>query len=307
MPSANRVKPLLEIPEFLAVGHVTHDYVEAGKIRLGGAALYSSLTAHRMGKRTAVLTSHGEDFAGREALEGIGTKVVPAPKTSSFRNVYDTGSRVQFVYEEAASLDAGDLPPNWTRARVAYLCPVLHEFRMELGEAFTDSLIGVAPQGWMRTWDEAGKVRGHRWAGFECLLDRSQVVIVSEEDIANERGVVEVFRKHAPIVIVTRGGQGAMVFAGKRTLTLGAYAAVETDPTGAGDCFGAAFLVRYGETESIEEAARFASCVGAFVVEKEGIAGIPVRDGVENRMRKESVSCEWNDGPWAEGFPHSRE
>ena len=284
---------MTETPEFLAVGHVTHDHVEAGKIRLGGAALYSSLTAHRLGKRAAVLTSYGEDFEGHEAIESIAEKVVPAPRTSSFRNVYDAGGRIQYVYSEAASLQSDDLPANWTRARVAYLCPVLHEFQMDMGEAFTDSLIGVAPQGWMRTWDAAGRVRGHRWEGFECLLDRSQMVIVSEEDIANERGVVDVFRNHAPIVIVTRAGQGAVVIAGKRTLTLGAYAAAERDPTGAGDCFGAAFLVRYEETGSIEEAARLASCVGAFVVEKEGIAGIPRRDDVESRMRKENVSFDW--------------
>lgn len=282
-----------EIPEFLAVGHVTHDHVEAGKVRLGGSALYSSLTAHRLGKRAAILTSHGEDYMGRDAIEGIVAKVVRAPRTSSFRNVYDPGGRVQFVYEQAAFLDPGDLPANWTRARIVYLCPVLHELQVDMGEAFTGSLIGVAPQGWMRTWDEAGRIRGHRWEGFECLLDRSQMVIVSEEDIANERGVVEVFRKHARIVIVTRAGQGATVFAGKRTLTLGAYVAVERDPTGAGDCFGSAFLVRYEETESIEEAARFASCVGACVVEKDGVVGIPLRGDVESRMRKKSVSCEW--------------
>jgi sugar/nucleoside kinase (ribokinase family) len=286
---------LSETPEFLAVGHVTHDHVESGEVRLGGAALYSSLTAHRLGKRAAVLTSHGEDFAGREAIEGIAAKVVRAPRTSSFRNVYDAGGRVQFVYEEAASLDAGDLPANWARARVAYLCPVLHEFRMEMGEAFTDSLVGVAPQGWMRTWDETGRVRGHRWEGFERLLDRSQMVIVSEEDIANERGVVEAFRRHAPIVIVTRSGQGATVFAGKRALTLGAYAAVERDPTGAGDCFGSAFLVRYEETGRIEEAARFASCVGGCVVEKDGIDGIPERKAVDDRMREEFVPCTWDE------------
>jgi sugar/nucleoside kinase (ribokinase family) len=285
---------LSEIPEFLAVGHVTHDHVETGKMQLGGAALYSSMTARRLGKQAAILTSFGEDFMGEEALEGIAARVVRAPRTSSFRNSYDAGGRVQFVYEEAAPLNSADLPAGWTRARVAYLCPVLHEFQEELGEAFTDTLIGVAPQGWMRSWDEAGRVRGHRWEGFECLLDRSQMVIVSEEDIADERGVVEVFRKHAPIVILTRAGQGAMVFAGKRILSLGAYAAVERDPTGAGDCFGAAFLVRYEETGSIEEAARFASCVGAFVVEKEGIVGIPSREAVENRIRKESFSFDWN-------------
>jgi 1D-myo-inositol 3-kinase len=291
------VKPLSEVPEFLAVGHVTHDHVESGRIRLGGAALYSSLTAHRLGKRAAVLTSLGEDFVGREAIEGIAVKVVQAPRTSTFRNVYDAGGRVQFVYEEAAFLAPGDLPVNWTRARVAYLCPVLHEFQEDMGEAFTGSVIGVAPQGWMRTWDETGRVRGHRWEGFECLLDRSQMVIVSEEDIAKQRGVVEVFRKHAPIVIVTRAGQGATIFAGKRALTLGAYAAVERDPTGAGDCFGSAFLIRYEETGSIEEAARFASCVGALVVQEEGIAGIPEREAVESRMRRERLSCEWIPGP----------
>ena len=285
-----------EIPEFLAVGHVTHDHVEAGKIQLGGAALYSSLTARRLGKHASILTSFGEDYMGREAIEGIAAKVVPAPRTSTFRNFYEAGGRVQYVYGEAASLNPGDLPSNWTRARVVYLCPVLHEFQVELGEAFTSSLIGVAPQGWMRRWDETGRVRGHRWAGFESLLDRSQMVIVSEEDIGGEQGLVEAFRKHAPIVILTRAGQGGVVFAGKRTLTLGTHAVVERDPTGAGDCFGTAFLVRYEETGSIEEAARFASCVGAFVVEKEGIAGIPALESVEDRMRKESISCEWNKG-----------
>ena len=68
------------------------------------------------------------------------------------------------------------------------------------------------------------------------------------------------------------------------------------DPTGAGDCFGAAFLVRYAETGDIEEAGRFASCVGSFVVEKEGIEGIPVRETVEERMRKEEIFCEWATG-----------
>ena len=69
-----------EIPEFLAVGHVTHDHVEAGRIRLGGAALYSSLTAHRLGKRAAVLTSYGKDFVGREAIEGIAATGAQAPR-----------------------------------------------------------------------------------------------------------------------------------------------------------------------------------------------------------------------------------
>ena len=287
------MKPTSEVPEFLAVGHVTHDHVESGKIHLGGAALYSSLTAHRLGKRVALLTSYGEDFEGREAIEPIPAEVVPARRTSSFRNRYEAGGRVQSVFEEAAPLRSDHLPLDWTGTRLVYLCPVLHEFDVDMGGVFADSMIGVAPQGWMRKWDDSGRIEGRRWQGFESLLCRSQMVIVSEEDIANERGLVEVFRRYAPIVILTRAGEGAVVFAGRRSLTLGAYTAMERDPTGAGDCFGAAFLVRYEETGSIEEAARFASCVGAFLVEKEGIGGIPTRETVEDRMGKERFACYW--------------
>ena len=142
-------------------------------------------------------------------------------------------------------------------------------------------------------YNESGRIRSRRWQGFEALLHRSRMVIVSEEDVAEEQGLVAAFRKHAPIVIVTRADQGAMIFEGERTLTLGAYLAEEMDPTGAGDCFGAAFLVRYAETGDIEEAARFASCAGACAVEKGGIAGIPTRDAVEERMRDADVSCRW--------------
>ena len=284
------------IPEFLSVGHVTHDHVEGGRIRPGGAALYSSLTACRLGKRAAVLTSHGKDFVGREAFRGIATRVVRAIRTSTFRNIYDEGGRVQHVLGAAESLRPGDLPADWRMAPLVYLCPVLHEVSMDVGESFPNSRIGVAPQGWMRAWDEEGRIRGRRWEGFEGLLGRSQMVIVSEEDIAGQRGAVEAFRRHAPIVIVTRAERGAVIFAGNRILTLGAYPAEQRDPTGAGDGFGAAFLVRYAETRDIEEAGRFASCAGAFVVEREGIAGIPEREAVEARMRRQSVSCRWKTG-----------
>jgi len=290
------MKPFSEIPDFLAVGHVTHDHGGAGGIRPGGSALYASLTARRLGKRAALLTSCGNDFVGREAIQGIDMKVVRGRRTSSFRNVYGAGGRVQYVYSEAAPLRPSGLPPKWTKARIVYLCPVLHEVPVEIAGSFPESLIGVAPQGWLRAWDEAGRIRARRWEGFATLLGRSQIVIVSEEDVAGAPMLIEAFRKHASILILTRAREGARVFAGKRMLTLGAYPARERDPTGAGDCFGAAFLVRYAETGDIEEAGRFASCVGAFVVEKEGIRGIPAREAVEERMRKGGVFCQWATG-----------
>ena len=54
----------------------------------------------------------------------------------------------------------------------------------------------------------------------------------------------------------------------------------EVDPTGAGDVFAAAYLIRYHETGDPYEAAQFANLVASFSVEAPGTEGIPTRDEV---------------------------
>ncbi|MEW6442134.1 MAG: PfkB family carbohydrate kinase [bacterium] len=276
-------------PEFLSIGHVTHD-LSGREVRLGGAALYASITARRLGKEAALLTSFGPDFGGRAILEGIRTKVVGAPCTSTFRNVYRGGERFQSVHAVASTLDLRGLPSGWKKADLVYLCPVLHEIPMAAGERFPASRIGVAPQGWLRAWDGTGRIRFRRWERFERLLERATLVIVSEKDVEGDPALVDAFRSLAPICIVTRAEKGAFIHAAGQTLHVGAYPAAERDPTGAGDCFGAAFLIRYATTGNIEEAGRFAACVGAFVVEGEGVAGIPDHEAVIARMRSHPVA-----------------
>jgi sugar/nucleoside kinase (ribokinase family) len=290
-------------PEFVAVGHVTHDLVD-GRVRPGGAALYSVLTAARLGKRAALFTSCGEDFTGSEAVRGISTRVIRAGRTSTFRNLYAEGGRVQAVYGMAGSLEVRDFPEGWKRSEIVYLCPVLHEVSMEMGGVAPDALLGVAPQGWMRTWDSEGRIRARRWKGYGNLPRAPRLLIASEKDIEGNEDLVDLFRTLTPIVVITRAERGAVMFLPGKTVEVGAYPAEEADPTGAGDCFGAAFLIRYRETGDVLEAARFASCVGSFVVEGEGIERIPVREDVFRRMEKYSLACReagrGNRGVWKE-------
>jgi len=285
-----KLNDISEVPQFLAIGHVTHDLVN-GKIRVGGAALYSTITAHRLGKRAALLTSFGEDYVGADALEGISKKVIPSRQTSTFRNLYRNGERAQIVYSAADFLDAQKLPPLWKNAGIVYLCPVLHEIPQEANGFSSQSLLSLAPQGLMRSWNGEGRIMRHRWEGFETLLRNTQAVIFSEKDIEGNEDQINLFKKVSPLVIVTRARQGVSIYLPDRTLTLGTYPAEEVDPTGAGDCFGAAFLIRYTETLDIRDAAMFASCVGSFVVEREGINGIPGREAVYARMETFSLSC----------------
>jgi len=284
------LEPGNQPPEFVAVGHVTHDLVN-GKIRLGGAALYSSITASRLGKRAALFTSYGQDFAGAKVLNGVPSRVVPADRTSTFRNLYTEAGRVQLVFGQADPLAVGAFPPEWKTSEIVYLCPVLHEVSMQMAGAVPDALLGAAPQGWMRTWDEEGRIRARRWEGFHPLLRSVRFLIASEKDIEGNEDLVDEFRSLTPIVVITRAEQGAVIYLPDRTIEMGAYSAREVDPTGAGDCFGAAFLIRLRETGDVLESARFASCVGSFVVEGEGIHGIPAREDVLRRMKQQHISC----------------
>jgi 1D-myo-inositol 3-kinase len=88
-------------------------------------------------------------------------------------------------------------------------------------------------------------------------------------------------------VVLTRGARGCTVFQqGREPFDSPAFHAHEFDPTGAGDVFTAAFLIRLHETGDVVESARFANCVASFAVEAEGVTGIPTRAMVEERMLK---------------------
>jgi len=270
--------------EFVAVGHVTHDRVD-GRIRLGGAALYSCVTATRLGKHAGIVTSFGQDYRGKEILDGIPMHVARGSKTSTFENLYLNRERVQHIYGIAEELRPEMVPSAWRNATIVYICPVLHEVPMEMPSLFQGSIVGLAPQGLFRAWDGHGRIYPSRWEGFEDVLPHVNMVIVSENDIAGNEDIVDLFRDAVNIVVVTRAEKGAVVYTQGRIFDLGVYPANECEPTGAGDCFGASFLIRYQETGDIEEAARFASCVGSFVVEKDGIEGIPQREEVVTRMK----------------------
>jgi sugar/nucleoside kinase (ribokinase family) len=72
------------------------------------------------------------------------------------------------------------------------------------------------------------------------------------------------------IVALKQGAEGSTVFAGSEVVRVPAFAVEEVDPTGAGDCYGGAFLVGLSQGWPLEKTARFANAVGALAVTKQG-------------------------------------
>jgi fructokinase len=72
------------------------------------------------------------------------------------------------------------------------------------------------------------------------------------------------------IIVVTQGAQGAKVYHRGRWEHVPAFPVEEVDPTGAGDCFDAGFLVRWLAGDSLVDALRFANACGALAVTRRG-------------------------------------
>lgn len=272
-------------PDFVVVGHLTRDE-RPGGYSLGGTATFASITARNLGYRAGILTRAAEQLPQENLLDGIQVARLESLCTTTFRNIYHEGRRRQFVHDVAKPIPAEALPPGWRDAKIGLLGPVIGEVPVEMTGAFNfKTLIGVIPQGWLRSWDEEGRVRPRDWTQAPDILSHTRVLVLSEEDLGDLAERLAQYVALTEIVVLTRGARGCTVFQrGHEPFDSPAFRANEFDPTGAGDVFTAGFLIRLHETGDVVQSARFANCVASFAVEAEGVTGIPTRDAVEERL-----------------------
>jgi sugar/nucleoside kinase (ribokinase family) len=84
-----------------------------------------------------------------------------------------------------------------------------------------------------------------------------------------------------PIVALKRGARGSTVYTATGQIDAPPLSVAEVDPTGAGDCYGAAFVVGLLEGWDLAATARFANVVGALAVTVQGpMEGAPWRKDV---------------------------
>ncbi|MEM4724392.1 MAG: PfkB family carbohydrate kinase [Candidatus Hadarchaeum sp.] len=272
-------------PDFLAIGHVTKDLLPGGEYTIGGTATYAALTAQRLGLSVAVLTSAPPELDLSSALPHIALHVIPSEVATTFENIYEGQKRRQFVHGIASPLKAAHLPLIWRQSAIVLLCPLVNELGLDWMGTFPGAIVGVTPQGWMRQWDERGLVTTRVWTEAQQILPNVEVLVYSEEDVACDEVVIRHYAKMAKIAVVTRGWRGATVFYNGIACDFPAFRAKEVDPTGAGDVFAAAFLVRLRETGDPYQAAPFANCAASFSIEGLGTTTIPTRQQVEERLR----------------------
>lgn len=288
-------------PQFLAIGHVTIDvnrHIEEsrqagrdaesdGKGRprreYGGAAAYAAATAKRLGLSPAVVTSAARDYPFADVTPGVEVRSQPARATTTFENLYQARRRAQVLLSRAAGIDRSSAPSTWLSAGITLLCPLARELPLDALRWGFQGIIGLSPQGWLRDWDGAGRITV-RSSPPPGLLGRADVVVASSDELdgsnAREWGAL------APVVVITQRERGCEVYLRSRRFCVPAPEVTEVDPTGSGDVWAAAYLVRYSETRDPLSAARFASCAASLSVTGQGLSAIPARSEVERVLLK---------------------
>ncbi len=253
--------------------------------RIGGTAAFAATQAQRLGIDTAVVTRIGPDTDLAAGLPAVAIAGRPAEVTTEFENSYDGPHRRQRVPRRAPEIEAEDVPEDWRTAPIALLGPVCGEVSGDLAALFPEALTGVSAQGWLRRLNGQRIVQRQPWDGAP-FWNRCSVLFVSDEDLGADVTQLSDWTRDVRIVVETKERRGARVHEDGRWREIAAFPIEEVDPTGAGDVFAAAFLIRHHETNDSAAAARFAVAAAACAVEGRGIASVAGREQIEERMSR---------------------
>lgn len=287
------------MPRLLAVGHVTWDILQ-GQEALGGSVSYSSLAARKLGWDAAILTSAGPDFDPARYLPGVKVFLGRAAGTTRFQNLYDAdGTRRQILTSRSEDIDLAALGDEWRDPDVLLLGPVAGEIRGPApARAFEAEVVGALAQGWLRGFDGNGLVSPAEWKDPRRDLEGVHALILSEQDLPAAAQAAQTLAAHVPMVALTRGWLGLFLYTRDGVQDIPTLPRREVDPTGAGDVFAAAFLMRYHETRDAGEAAAFGACAASCVVEGIGTSSLGDRAEVQRRMALREKLIE--EGEWDE-------
>ncbi len=183
-------------PDYLIIGHITRDLLE-DRSRLGGAAVYSSLLAQRLGLKVALFTSCDKELS-LDSLSGIEIYNQGSNNTTTFNNQYSSEGRQQLLLNRAPDLDLNQLPPAWRKARIVHLAPVARELNIASGNYFPASAVYYSLQGWLRDWDQDGLIKPVSFPELETGPTPPAGAFLSLEDIGTDRGQMDKLRDIFP-------------------------------------------------------------------------------------------------------------
>jgi sugar/nucleoside kinase (ribokinase family) len=264
--------------DFLTVGHLTEDRTPDGLV-LGGTVTYAGLTAHAFGKKVGILTSASAE-TDLHALTKLQVHNVASEVTSTFQNVYEPDGRRQILFSRAADLERAALPAEWAAAKILHCGPVADEVDQAFCQVRSNQMLCLTPQGWLRSWDDAGEISLRSWETIQDRLTKKAVVVLSSEDIGGALEDAGDIAGECDILAITLGAEGALIYYDDEVRHCAAPSVHEADPTGCGDIFAASFFIGLEMGRDPWEAAALANELAAISATRKGLDSIPRPDEI---------------------------
>lgn len=259
----------------------------------------------RLGTPAAIISRVGDDDFGRLNLDRLiadgvdvsGIDVAKGEATgSAFVRYRPDGSRA-FVYNIAHSA-TGKLTLTPDAEALMESCDHMHVMGTALSapglsEVAREAVARITARGGTLSFDpnlrpEIFDTPGLREALDEVLaqtnlfLPSGEEIYLFTETDDEAAAVKELLDRGVGDIVIKRGNQGASHFNRAGRTDVAPLSTDEVDPTGAGDCFGGAFVSFWLAGATPETALRFANAAGANAVTKVGpMEGAATRDELE--------------------------
>ncbi len=272
------------------IGNPTYDVNIVGNKTIkdiGGTVTYSSLTIKQFGYSVGVVCKGDEK--SKLLFDNFGIDTSFFYKTSrvlEFLNIYNGEMRKQKA-KEGEKIYNRDIPNEVFASKAILLGPVLQEIDTEVVKTKRKGILMVDIQGFLRRLLPGGEVYLEISKNVEdvirhCdILKASQeeaIIITSTHNIENSCKIL--YRMGPDIIIITMGEKGSCIYDGAKIYKFDAFKTVVVDPTGAGDVYEAAFLVKYLDTRDLIVAGNFATCAASLSLKGFSYTAIPTNQDV---------------------------
>ncbi|NDJ75654.1 MAG: ribokinase [Chloroflexi bacterium] len=296
---------------FVGIGNPVYDFIQTPQVSTGtrilsGCSTNGCLAVSKLGKPAYLVGCVGSDFHDRFVADlqrfDIQHTVYPTEETGGFSLIYDArGDRTLDVLGVAPPVP--DFPPVVADAAFVLVGPILGETPVSLVERLRDATpapILLDPQGCLRRILDDGRIERYRNPDIDRIIPLCDVVKANEHEAriitgidptanaeAAQAAAERLYHLGCKIAIVTLAAEGSVIYDGRDTIRIPAYATNAVDPTGAGDTYAGGFMACYSEQNAdLREVGFFASCVASVMVENTGPDFPLTRDEADHRTQK---------------------
>jgi sugar/nucleoside kinase (ribokinase family) len=276
-----------------------------------GAPAIFAVAAARMGLPVRFIGAVGEDAFGRllrrrleaEDVEAFGLQAVPGRATGVAFVAYAADGRREFVFHLRHAA-AGAMGPEHVRKEAFEGAAWLHISGSTLlmsescRKACWKAVDQIKAAGGRLSFDpnlrpellpneQARLVMADFLEAADLLLptEGEAHILAGMDD--DDRAARKLLGAGEKVVALKRGAQGCTAYTGSHRVDAPGFRVTEVDPTGAGDCFNAAFVYGLQAGWGLERTARYACAAGALAVTRQGpMEGAPRLDEVEAFLRR---------------------